>query len=83
MSVPEVNSVTRRQGRAELDEHALGVNGAEIDVTFKLGERPREEFMLDVRKKMAGISGVNITVGSNWICNSQTCSFHPAVFYPK
>ncbi|MDP2338878.1 MAG: efflux RND transporter permease subunit [Bacteroidota bacterium] len=63
MSVPEVNSVTRRQGRAELDEHALGVNGAEIDVTFTLGERPREEFMLDVRKKMAGISGVNITVG--------------------
>ncbi len=63
MSVPEVNSVTRRQGRAELDEHALGVNGAEIDVTFTLGERPREEFMIDVRKKMAGISGVNITVG--------------------
>ena len=63
MSVPEVKSVTRRQGRAELDEHALGVNGAEIDVTFTLGERPREEFMLDVRKKMAGISGVNITVG--------------------
>ena len=63
MSVPEVKSVTRRQGRAELDEHALGVNGAEIDVTFTLGERQREEFMLDVRKKMAGISGVNITVG--------------------
>ncbi len=63
MSVPEVHSVTRRQGRAELDEHALGVNGAEIDVTFKLGERPREEFMTEVRKKMAGISGANITVG--------------------
>ena len=63
MSVSEVKSVTRRQGRAELDEHALGVNGAEIDVTFTLGERHREEFMLDVRKKMAGISGVNITVG--------------------
>jgi len=63
MSMPEVNSVTRRQGRAELDEHALGVNGAEIDVTFTLDKRPREEFMLEVRKKMAGISGVNITVG--------------------
>ena len=63
LSIPEVKSVTRRQGRAELDEHALGVNGAEIDVTFKLNKRTKEEFMLDVRKKMAGISGVNITVG--------------------
>ena len=63
MSVPEVKSVTRRQGRAELDEHALGVNGSEIDVTFTIDKREREEFMIDVRKKMAGISGVNITIG--------------------
>jgi CzcA family heavy metal efflux pump len=63
LSLPEVKSVTRRQGRAELDEHALGVNGAEIEVTFMLDKRPREEFMLDLRKKLAGISGVNITVG--------------------
>jgi CzcA family heavy metal efflux pump len=63
LSVPEMKTVTRRQGRAELDEHALGVNGAEIEATFSLGDRQREEFMLDVRKKMAGISGVNITVG--------------------
>ncbi len=63
LSIPEVKTVTRRQGRAELDEHALGVNGAEIDVTFAIDKRSREEFMLDARKKMAGISGVNITVG--------------------
>ena len=63
LSIPEMKTVTRRQGRAELDEHALGVNGAEIEATFTLDKRPREEFMLDVRKKMAGISGVNITVG--------------------
>jgi CzcA family heavy metal efflux pump len=63
LSIPEMKTVTRRQGRAELDEHALGVNGAEIEATFKLDKRSREEFMLDVRKKMAGISGVNITVG--------------------
>ena len=61
LSIPEMKSVTRRQGRAELDEHALGVNGAEIEATFVLGKRPREEFMFEVRKKMAGISGVNIT----------------------
>lgn len=63
LSIPEMKSVTRRQGRAELDEHALGVNGAEIEATFVLDKRSREEFMQDVRKKMAGISGVNITVG--------------------
>jgi CzcA family heavy metal efflux pump len=63
LSIPEMKTVTRRQGRAELDEHALGVNGAEIEATFTLDKRLREEFMLDVRKKMAGISGVNITVG--------------------
>ncbi len=63
LSVPEVKSVTRRQGRAELDEHALGVNGAEIEATFTLGKRSRQDFMLDLRRKMAGISGVNITVG--------------------
>ena len=63
LSVPEIKSVTRRQGRAELDEHALGVNGAEIEVVFKLAKRPKEEFMTDLRKKMAGISGANITIG--------------------
>lgn len=63
LSIPEIKSVTRRQGRAELDEHALGVNGAEIEATFILKDRSREEFMADLRNKMAGISGVNITVG--------------------
>ncbi|MRS03649.1 efflux RND transporter permease subunit, partial [bacterium] len=63
LSIPEIKSVTRRQGRAELDEHALGVNGAEIEVVFKLDKRPKEEFMTDLRGKMAGISGVNITIG--------------------
>ncbi len=63
LSIPEITSVTRRQGRAELDEHALGVNGAEIEATFALSKRPRKDFLLDLRKKMTGISGVNITVG--------------------
>jgi len=63
LSIPEIKSVTRRQGRAELDEHALGVNGAEIEVVFSLDSRSKEDFMADLRKKMAGISGVNITIG--------------------
>ena len=63
LSVPEIKITTRRTGRAELDEHAQGVNAAEIDAPFTLEERSRDEFMADVREKLAGISGANITIG--------------------
>lgn len=63
LSIPEIKITTRRTGRAELDEHAQGVNASEIDAPFVLKERSRETFMKDVRQKMAGISGVNITIG--------------------
>lgn len=61
--VPEIRVTTRRTGRAELDEHAQGVNSSEIEAPFTLTERDRDEFMADVREKLAGISGVNITIG--------------------
>lgn len=63
LAIPEVKITTRRTGRAELDEHAQGVNASEIDAPFVLKERSREEFMKDVRQKLAGVSGANITVG--------------------
>jgi len=63
LRVPEIKVTTRRTGRAELDEHAQGVNAAEIDAPFTLEERSREEFMADVREKLAGVSGANITIG--------------------
>lgn len=63
LNVPEISITTRRTGRAELDEHAQGVNAAEIDAPFVLTERSREEFMADVREKLAGVSGANITIG--------------------
>ena len=63
LSVPEIKITTRRTGRAELDEHAQGVNAAEIDAPFTLEERSRDEFMVDVREKLAGVSGANITIG--------------------
>ena len=63
LSVPEIKITTRRTGRAELDEHAQGVNAAEIDAPFTLEERSRDEFMADVREKLSGITGANITIG--------------------
>lgn len=63
MTIPEIQLTTRRTGRAELDEHAQGVNASEIDAPFTLDERSREEFMQDVRDKLAGIGGANITLG--------------------
>ena len=61
--VPEVVSTTRRTGRAELDEHAAGVNTSEIEVVTKEGDRPHAEFMDDVRQRLARIPGVEAEVG--------------------
>ena len=63
LTIPEIKITTRRTGRAELDEHAQGVNSSEIEAPFTLMDRSREEFMKDVREKLAGVSGVNITIG--------------------
>ena len=63
LEMPEVDVVTRRTGRAELDEHAQGVNGAEIDAPFTLKNKSKEEFFRDVREKLSVVPGVNITVG--------------------
>jgi CzcA family heavy metal efflux pump len=63
LTVPEIKITTRRTGRAEQDEHAQGVNASEIDAPFVLEERSRDEFMADVREKVAGITGANITIG--------------------
>jgi len=56
--VPEVISTTRRTGRAELDEHAAGVNTSEIEVVTKEGDRPHSEMMEEVRQKLGRIPGV-------------------------
>ncbi len=63
LTIPEIKTTTRRTGRAERDEHAQGVNASEIDAPFELDERSREEFMEEVREKVQGITGVNITIG--------------------
>ncbi len=63
LSIPEVKSTARRTGRGELDEHSQTTNSAEIDVNFELKYRSREEFMADVRAKLAGVPGIAATVG--------------------
>lgn len=63
LQVPEIQTVARKTGRAELDEHALGVNVSEIEAPFELKDRSRSEVMEDVRKKLSTISGANIEIG--------------------
>ena len=63
LEMPEVEVVTRRTGRAELDEHAQGVNAAEIDVPFHLEDKSKETFFEEVRTKLSVVPGVNITLG--------------------
>lgn len=63
LEMPEIKVVTRRTGRAELDEHAQGVNAAEIDVPFTLEAKSKEEFFNEVRTKLSVVPGVNIILG--------------------
>ncbi len=63
LEMPEVDVVSRRTGRAELDEHAQGVNSSEIDVPFVIGNRDEAAFLEALRENLAIIPGVNITIG--------------------
>ena len=63
LTIPEIQTVARKTGRAELDEHALGVNVSEIEAPFELKDRSHKEVLADVRAKMAVITGANIEIG--------------------
>ena len=63
LEMSEVDVVTRRTGRSELDEHAQGVNAAEIDVPFALDGKSKEQFFEEVRTKLSVVPGINITLG--------------------
>ena len=63
LSIPEIQTVARKTGRAELDEHALGVNVSEIEAPFELKDRSRSELVADVREKLGTIVGANVEIG--------------------
>lgn len=63
LTIPEIQTVARKTGRAELDEHALGVNVSEIEAPFELQGRSLEELKNEVRHKLSALAGVNIEIG--------------------
>ena len=64
LTVPEIQTVGRKTGRAELDEHALGVNTSEIEAPFILSDRSKDEVVAEIREKLATLPGVNVEVGA-------------------
>ena len=64
LSVPEIKTVGRKTGRAELDEHALGVNTSEIEAPFELADRSKEELLSEIREKLAAVPGISVEVGA-------------------
>ena len=64
LSMPEITTVARKTGRAELDEHSLGVNVSEIEAPYTLDHgRSRKEMVADLRHKLSHLPGVNIEIG--------------------
>lgn len=63
LAIPEIKTVARKTGRAELDEHALGVNVSEIEAPFELDRRTHRELLNDIRDRLSVITGVNIEIG--------------------
>lgn len=63
LSVPEINTTARKTGRAELDEHSLGVNVSEIEAPYTLTGRSRAEVADELRHKLSQLPGVNVEIG--------------------
>lgn len=60
---PEVVSTARRTGRAELDPHAQQVFASEIDVSLKIQERSKDEFLSALRSSLTAVPGMAIVIG--------------------
>lgn len=64
LQVPEIQTVGRKTGRAELDEHALGVNDTEIEAPFVLADRSKDEVLQDIRHRLEAVPGISVEVGA-------------------
>lgn len=63
LSIPEIKTIARKTGRAELDEHSRGSNSSEIEAPYTIIDRSREEIMAEIRKKLAVIPGISVEIG--------------------
>ncbi len=62
VQIPGVQSVTRRTGRAERDEHAEPVSSSEIEVTMKAGV-DQDAVRASIDRIIANIPGITTMVG--------------------
>ncbi|OYQ33592.1 CusA/CzcA family heavy metal efflux RND transporter [Niveispirillum lacus] len=61
LQVPEVTSIARRTGRAELDEHAMGVHMSEMEAHLKPSDRSKAEILTDIRARLSALpASVNL-----------------------
>ena len=63
LSFSEVKTTARRTGRAELDEHAQGVEASEIDVGLQMQARSKVEFLAALRRALTVVPGMSVTIG--------------------
>lgn len=63
LSIPEISTVIRKTGRAELDEHALGIHVSEMEAPFEIRGRHRDEVTAELRERLEEIPGINLEIG--------------------
>ena len=62
LDMPDVKSIGRRTGRAELDEHAEGVHSSDLEIDLKPEARSKPDLVADIRGRLA-VLPVNVNVG--------------------
>ena len=63
IDIPEITSVARKTGRGELDEHAQGIEGSELEATYTLKERSKADMLQDIRTRLSAVAGINFSIG--------------------